>query len=238
MRYGLTLILTALILSACATGLQWPDMSRLPFDWQSVFGRLDKDLKQNRVLVGDPVYIRIFKEENILELWMKGADSAQYSLIKSYPICNWSGALGPKFAEGDRQAPEGFYDTSEMSLNPNSRYHLSFNIQYPNAYDRAHGRTGSFIMVHGDCVSDGCYAMTDKQIEEIYTLVERALAAGQRSVPVHVFPFKMTRERMFYEYKSPWFDFWMNLKEGYDYFEKNGVPPMWGLDKNLNYQFY
>jgi murein L,D-transpeptidase YafK len=227
-----------LILSACVPMQDLQKRLNLPFDLQAVFGRLDKDLKQKQVMIGDPVFIRIFKEENELELWMKADDNTRYTLIKTYPICNWSGGLGPKFYEGDRQSPEGFYQTTLQSLKPDSQYHLAFNIEFPNAYDVAYGRTGSFIMVHGDCVSEGCYAMTDPQMEEIYTLVERALDAGQKSVPVHVFPFKMTSERMFFEYKNKSFNFWMNLRDGYDYFEQNGIPPLWVVNTNKQYEFF
>jgi murein L,D-transpeptidase YafK len=222
-----------LTLSSCGT-IQMPE---LPFDWRSVMNRLSGDLETHQVYVGDPVFIRIFKEENILELWMQPQDSNQFTLIKTYPICNWSGTLGPKFAEGDHQAPEGFYATTTQQLNPNSQYHVSFNLGFPNAYDRAHGRTGSFIMIHGDCVSEGCYAMRDKPMEEIYTLVERALDQGQEEVPVHIFPFRMTSERLLPELRNPAFDFWMNLKEGYDYFEQYSVPPKWVV-RHKRYEFY
>ena len=227
------IFVTLLFLGACST-LQIP---QFPFDWRSVLGRLDGDLKTHHVFIGDPVYIRIFKEENILELWMKGADDFRYTLVKTYPICRWSGALGPKFFEGDHQAPEGFYETTMTQLNPNSQYHVSFNIGFPNAYDRAHGRTGTFIMVHGDCVSEGCYAMTDPAIEEIYTLVERALESDQQAVPIHIFPFRMTSARMLSEFNNPHYDFWENLRQGYDYFEQYGVPPKW-IVNNKTYDFY
>lgn len=222
-----------LFLTACGT-LQLPT---LPFDWRAALGRLGGDMKTHQVYVGDPVFIRIFKEENILELWMKAEDDLAYSLIKTYPICNWSGKLGPKYAEGDHQSPEGFYATTSEHLNPNSKYHISFNIGFPNDYDRAHGRTGSFIMIHGDCVSEGCYAMTDPKMEEIYTLVERALGQGQVEIPVHVFPFRMTGERMIAELHNESFSFWSNLKEGHDYFERYHVPPKWVV-QNKRYEFY
>ena len=208
-----------------------------PFDIGKIVNRVDTDLKKNDVYIGDPVFIRIFKEESVLELWMKSEDSERYTLIKSYPICKWSGVVGPKIYEGDRQAPEGFYHTDLLSLNPNSAYHLSFNINFPNEYDQAYGRTGSFIMVHGDCVSEGCYAMTDRGVEEIYLLVERALGAGQREVPVHVFPFRMTPEKMILNQTSRHYAFWRNLKEGYDFFEQKGYPPRWVVQYG-EYKFY
>lgn len=227
------MFVTVLLMAGCST-IQLPD---LPFNVGNIIGQLRGELKNKQVFIGDPVFIRIIKDENILELWMKPDDAYAYTLVKSYPICKWSGYLGPKLREGDFQSPEGFYQTNEQWLNPNSQYHVAFNIQYPNEYDRVHGRTGSFIMVHGKCVSEGCYAMTDPQIEEIYTLVERALVAGQGEVPVHIFPFRMTNERMAKEYGHPWYDFWMNLKEGYDYFEQHGVPPRY-IVVDKRYDFY
>ncbi|SVD61889.1 uncharacterized protein METZ01_LOCUS414743, partial [marine metagenome] len=139
---------------------------------------------------GAPVFIRIFKEEKKLELWVD--DGKVFKHFKTWPICKYSGTLGPKLKEGDRQAPEGFYFVPRSRMNPRSRFHLSFNLGYPNAYDRAHKRTGSALMVHGNCVSIGCYAMTDAGIEEIYSLCDAALTNGQRFFRVHAFPFRMT----------------------------------------------
>lgn len=184
---------------------------------------LEKRLEDLHASMGDPVYIRIFKEASLLEVWIRSG--AEYALLKNYFICAYSGALGPKEKEGDKQAPEGFYKVRKAYLNPNSKFHLSFNLGYPNAYDKAHGRTGSFLMVHGNCVSIGCYAMTDKKIEEIYALVEKALKNGQKYVPVHIYPFKMTKENMAEHSENRWYDFWTNLKEGYDYFETEKLPP-------------
>lgn len=217
-----------LLLASCAT---------IPQYAREVMQRLSPELKQHQVYVGDPVFIRIFKEENILELWMKPENSYSYRLVKTYPICKWSGGLGPKFREGDHQAPEGFYATDLQNLNPNSQYHLSFNMQFPNLFDRHHGRTGSFLMVHGDCRSEGCYAMTNPMIEEIYVLVERALLAGQTEVPIHAFPFKMTTDRVMAEIGSRHFNFWLNLRDGYNYFENYGVPPKWEVIHG-EYDFY
>jgi len=226
----LNAFLIVILLSSCA-------QLQLPFEVRQIIKRVQPELKQHQVYVGDPVFIRIFKEENILELWMKPENQSKYTLVKTYPMCNWSGRLGPKFVEGDHQSPEGFYATNIQNLNPNSQYHLSFNIQYPNEYDRSQGRTGSYIMVHGDCVSKGCYAITDDQIEEIYILTEKAIQYGQRDVPVHVFPFKMTDERLRLEFTSPHYYFWRNLQTGYNFFETHKVPPLWTV-KNNQYEFY
>lgn len=184
---------------------------------------IDTELKERGLARGVPVYLRIFKEEHELEVWVTGETG--YSLLRTYPICAWSGTLGPKLQEGDGQSPEGFYRVRLGDLNPNSRFHLSFNLGFPNAFDRAHGRTGSYLMVHGNCVSIGCYAMTDRGIDAIYGLVEAALKNGQGAVPVHVFPFRMTQANLDRHGRSQWFAFWLNLKQGYDAFEATRRPP-------------
>jgi len=180
----------------------------------------EKDLE-----LGSPVFIRAFKEERILELFVKNQKTGKFDIFRSYPIVAASGELGPKLAEGDGQVPEGFYFAGPKAMNPNSSYHLSFNIGFPNSYDRAHDRTGSFIMIHGSNVSIGCLAMTDEKIEEIYTLADAALADGQPFFRIHIFPFRMTDGRMAKAADHEWFDFWNNLKTGYDLFEKNKLPP-------------
>lgn len=184
---------------------------------------LEMELAQLGVELGNPIFIRVFKQSHELELWVQQGE--EYKLFKTYEICNFSGQLGPKLKEGDEQSPEGFYSVGERQLNPNSHYHLSFDIGYPNAYDKLHGRTGSALMIHGDCISVGCFAMTDSRIEEIYTLAQEALRNGQRFFRVHIFPFRMTERNMKKHKNSKWFAFWENLKEGYDYFEQTKMPP-------------
>ena len=184
---------------------------------------LQTRLEATGTQMGDAVFIRIFKKEALLEVWIKKEE--RYVHLKDYAICAYSGHLGPKLKEGDKQAPEGFYRVYPKQLNPHSKFHLAFNLGYPNAYDRAHHRTGSYLMVHGNCVSVGCYAMTDAKIEEIYGLVAAALRNGQPYVPVHIFPFRMEDETMDAYSENRWYDFWMELKEGYDYFEVEEVPP-------------
>jgi murein L,D-transpeptidase YafK len=142
--------------------------------------------------LGAPVFVRITKGPAELQLWVETKPGAAYALFKTYPICHFSGGVGPKLKQGDMQAPEGFYPVSAAQMNPQSQFHLSFNLGYPNAYDRAHGRTGSFLMVHGQCVSIGCYAMGDPAIEEIWTAMAAAFRAGQRAIWVHAFPYPMT----------------------------------------------
>ena len=173
---------------------------------------------------GAPAFIRIFKKEEVLEVWLQ-KDNGEYALFLDYPICIYSGELGPKTREGDKQSPEGFYAVGREAMNPNSQSHLSFNLGYPNAYDRAHGYSGSMLMVHGKCVSIGCYAMGDRQIEEIYTLVGSALQRGQPFVRVHAFPFRMTDANLAAYSDHRWYDFWQMLKPGYDYFERYHQPP-------------
>ena len=170
-----------------------------------------------------PILLRVFKEEAILEVWKLDRDG-RYALLKSYPICKFSGRLGPKLREGDKQAPEGFYDITAEHLNPWSRNHLAFNIGFPNSYDRSLGRTGTNIMVHGGCNSVGCYAMTHKRIEEIYALVREAMQSGQGSVPFQAFPFRMTDENMARHADNPNMPFWEMLKTGHDAFLDSRTP--------------
>jgi murein L,D-transpeptidase YafK len=173
---------------------------------------------------GAPIFVRIFKEESELEVWKARADGRFYH-FKTYPICNWSGDLGPKIKQGDKQAPEGFYTIFPEQMKPDSQYYLAFNMGYPNAFDRAHDRTGQYIMVHGKCKSAGCYAMTDALVEEIYALAREAFRGGQPSFQVHAYPFRMTDEKLDRYRRHQWFAFWRTLKEGYDFFEVNRVPP-------------
>jgi len=173
---------------------------------------------------GSPILGRIFKEEKVLEVW-KQTKTGRYGIIASYPICIYSGKLGPKFTEGDRQAPEGFYTVRPAQMNPNSKFTLAFNIGYPNAYDRANGRTGSNLMVHGACSSSGCYSMTDPQMKQIFAFAAEAFKGGQTEFQVQAFPFRMTAQNMARYRNDPNYAFWKMLKEGYDEFEVNKAPP-------------
>jgi murein L,D-transpeptidase YafK len=166
----------------------------------------------------DPILVRLYKKESELEVWKQGVDG-QYAMLKTYPICRWSGQLGPKRKEGDRQAPEGFYTVNPGHMNPNSSFHLSFDTGYPNAYDRAHGGTGSHLMVHGSCSSRGCYAMTDEGISEVYALAREAFSGGQRGFQLQAYPFRMTAENLAKYRHDTNMPFWRNLKEGADHFE-------------------
>lgn len=171
-----------------------------------------------------PIMVRIFKEEGALEIW-KQKNNGRYDVIATYEICKWSGKLGPKFIEGDRQAPEGFYTVRPAQMNPNSQYYLAFNIGFPNAYDRANGRTGQNLMVHGACSSSGCYSMSDESVAEIYAFGRDAFKGGQRDFQIQAFPFRMTPANMARYHNDPNYDFWKMLKVGYDAFQVAKVPP-------------
>ena len=171
-----------------------------------------------------PILARIFKEESEMEIWKKNRDG-EYALLKTFPICRWSGDLGPKKKEGDRQAPEGFYTITPGQMNPNSNYYLAFNTGFPNTYDRAMGYSGSELMVHGDCSSRGCYAMTDEQIQEIYALARESFFGGQKAFQLQAYPFRMTALNMAKHRNNPNFAFWKMLKEGYDNFNATHQEP-------------
>jgi murein L,D-transpeptidase YafK len=171
-----------------------------------------------------PILLRIFKEESELEIWKK-TTAGNYELLKKFPICKWSGELGPKIKTGDRQAPEGFYFIRPEQMNPHSSYHLAFNLGFPNEFDRAHNRTGAHLMVHGDCSSSGCYAMTDEQIAEIFALAREAFDGGQLAFQVQAFPFRMTAANLARHRNNPNVAFWRMLKEGSDHFEVTRQEP-------------
>lgn len=181
-------------------------------------------LQSKGIAPDSALYIRIFKEESELEVW-KARPGGRFVHIKTYPICNWSGKLGPKQSLGDHMAPEGFYSLGHDSLKPDSTYHLALNIGYPNALDKALGRTGDFIMVHGKCVSVGCFAMTDDLIEEIYAFVRDSTAGGETRVPLHIFPFRMTAKNILAHNDHPALPTWTPLKEAYDDFSTSRMPP-------------
>lgn len=223
-------------------GLNYTAEELLPLDdtisYEKSLGKKLSDIKWKR---GGEVFIRIFKEEDTLELYGKhkgpNDKEAKFVLLKTYDICRWSGKLGPKFFEGDKQAPEGFYNISAKQLNPNSRHHLSFNLGFPNQVERAQGKTGSFLMVHGGCSSIGCYAITDAAVDEVYNLVEAALVNGQKSVAVHAFPFHLTKAKLSRYKKHSAYNYWQTLKPGYDKFEhQNYVPQVFACNKRYGFK--
>ncbi|MGB0719931.1 MAG: L,D-transpeptidase family protein [Bdellovibrionales bacterium] len=212
-----------LFLSACSSP-KAPTSARLESVKARKLTLMQSEVAGKHAALGDPVFIRVFKEENLLEVWMKREDEDRFTLFKDYPVCFYSGTLGPKLYEGDHQAPEGFYTVSADQMNPWSRHNLSFNIGFPNAYDRALGRTGSNIMIHGGCRSVGCFAMTDPAVEDIYLLAEASINSGH-PVPVHIFPFRMTEANMARHADNQWASFWQNLKQGYNTFEVTKTLP-------------
>jgi murein L,D-transpeptidase YafK len=214
-------IVSAVALAGCDTDGTLPMGGRA---LKPLSPEMTNQLSQKGMPVESPILVRVFKQESELEIW-KQDNSGRFALLKTYPICRWSGELGPKIKEGDRQAPEGFYEITPGQMNPNSQYYLSFNLGYPNAFDKAHGRTGAHLMVHGDCSSRGCYSMTDEQISEIYALARESFFGGQKSFQVQAYPFRMTPTNFAKHRNNPNLAFWKMLKRGNDHFEVTGMEP-------------
>lgn len=186
--------------------------------------KMRQKLAKMNLSMSSPIMMRIFKQEAVMEVW-KANSQDRYQLVGTYPICAWSGQLGPKKKEGDRQAPEGFYTITPAQMNPRSGYYLSFDMGYPNKYDRAYGRTGRNLMIHGACSSSGCYSISDAAVLQVYAFARDAFKGGQKSFQIQAFPFRMTAENMAKHRSSEYFEFWKNLKVGYDYFEITHRPP-------------
>lgn len=182
---------------------------------------VSKELKKQ--LLGTPVYIQIFKEERTLELY--GKIGNEYRLLDSYRICNFSGGLGPKRTQGDFKSPEGFYSVRLNQLKPDSRFYRAINIGFPNQYDREQGYSGNYLMIHGDCVSVGCYAMTNAYMDEIFTYVNAALRNGQPQIDVAIYPFRMTDSNLKRHRNSVFASFWRELQPGYAWFVQHRQPP-------------
>jgi murein L,D-transpeptidase YafK len=209
---ALVALATAFLLASCASNVEIAAHLRpLPQETMMLLGRKGMDVQA-------PIFVRVFKEESELEIW-KQRDDGHFYHFKTYPICNWSGDLGPKVRYGDRQAPEGFYAITRDQMNPDSKFHLAMNLGYPNAFDRAWKRNGDFLMIHGSCKSAGCYAMTDALIEEIYAIARETFIGGNDGFQVHAFPFRMTDQNMARFASHEAYPFWLTMKEGYDYFE-------------------
>lgn len=193
---------------------------------------LSAEAKSRLVAIGSepgaPMLVRIFKQSSELEIW-KQSKNGEFKLFKTYEICAWSGGLGPKVVEGDRQSPEGIYSITPGLMNPNSNYYLAFNTGFPNKFDRAHGRTGSNLMVHGDCSSRGCYSMTDASIAEIYAMARETFIGGNKSFQLQIFPFRMTVANLSKVAKDPNIDFWQSIKPAYDRFELSKAPTNWDV---------
>src|SRR4051794_31084911 len=204
-------VATALTLSPAALASSEKSMAPIP-------GATLALMRAKGVSPASPILIRAYKKEAEMEVWKQGRDG-RYVLLKTFPICRWSGQLGPKTTLGDRQTPEGFYAVGPAQMNPNSSYYLSFDIGFPNAFDQARGGSGSYLMVHGTCSSAGCFAMTDKGIGEIYALAREAFAGGQPAFQFQSYPFRMTAENMAKHRLDANIGFWRQLKEGADRFE-------------------
>lgn len=217
-RSTATLLLTAILALLCSTlaGRAQNAKAVAPIPPETVALMLAKGSSPSA-----PVLFRAYKKESEIEVWKRAA-SGRFVHVKTFPICRWSGQLGPKRKTGDRQTPEGFYSVPKAQMNPNSRYYLSFDVGYPNAYDRAHGGTGSAVMVHGVCSSMGCYAMTDRVVGEIYAIAREALAGGQAAFQFQSYPFHMTAANMARHRTDPNIAFWRQLKEGADRFDATG----------------
>lgn len=219
------LLMMATGLAGCNDALESVDVSHVRNKVeQPLPDRILAEMRKKGMDKTSPIAIRIFKEEGVLEIWKAKTDN-RFDKIAEYKICAWSGRLGPKIKEGDRQAPEGFYSLSPAHLNPNSKYYLAINTGFPNRFDSANRRNGTNLMIHGACSSSGCYSMTDAQILEIYAFARDAFKGGQTAVQLQAFPFRMTADNMARHRNSPHYDFWKMLKVGYDNFELTKRPP-------------
>jgi murein L,D-transpeptidase YafK len=227
----LTLLLSLLI-TVGKTDL--PDSKRASDVRTTVWPKLQKELTDKGFKSTFPIYLRIFKDQDQLEVWVRSG--SRYRLFKSYEICYYSGGLGTKTRAGDKKSPEGFYTIGPKQLNPVSNYYLAINIGYPNKVEQLKKYTGNAVMIHGYCASIGCYAMTDPRIEEIYTLIYKAFENGQEKIKLDIFPFHMDKAHMDFYSHLPYLSFWKTLKPGYDLFEKNHVPPE-VLIRGKNYVF-
>jgi hypothetical protein len=188
------------------------------------------------------IFMRVFKRERALELWVRPEGAEKYELLKKYDICAMAGTLGPKRKQGDRQTPEGFYYIS--FFNPRSEFYLSLHVDYPNSRDRAMGlegvSLGGDIYIHGGCSSEGCLAVTDTGIRELYWLSVEARSAGQRRIPVHIFPARLESQDLqalvsSFSEQPDLGQFWRTLKPGYDYFEEHRRPPVMSVNARGEY---
>ena len=207
----------------------------LPLEGTPDLNQLDERLAHQGFGRGSPMLLRVFKAEATVELYLH--DGARFQLFAKYPICFWNGDLGPKLRRGDKQSPEGFFTVTADHLRPSGHWNRALDLGFPTPYEEMQGHTGDGILIHGGCGSVGCIAMTDPVIEEIYQLAKAALKGGQREIPVHVFPFRMTAAHMTSFKDSPWFGFWQELKPAYDYFEQSHQAPRVGIC-NKRYSIY
>ena len=187
--------------------------------------QLPGDLAAIGARLGAPMLLRVFKQEREVEVWVQPKDQQNFVLFRIFPICFYSGKLGPKVKEGDMQSPEGFYFVGPAQMRAKSQYHRAIDFAFPNDYDAAQGYTGTELLIHGNCVSSGCYAMTDPFVEQLYELGSATAATAAQGFWIHAFPFQMTAEALAGQQDSPWLGFWQQLKAGYDAFETSRIPP-------------
>ncbi len=187
-------------------------------------GLLAAEFAAKGLKLGSPVFIRIYKQNSKMELWVQ--QGARYVLFKTYGICRWAGGLGPKMYEGDRQSPEGLYHISSEDLIVNPRWHRAMNINYPNQFDVVNGRGGSGILIHGKCGSVGCFAIQDANVEEVYDAVRAALHNGQSNIPVLALPFRFAKYAPTVEDTMNMNDFWSDLRRADLLFDRDRLPPV------------
>ena len=187
--------------------------------------QLPGDLAAIGARLGAPMLLRVFKLEREVEVWVQPEDQQTFVLFRIFPICFYSGKLGPKVKEGDMQSPEGFYFVGPAQMRAKSQYHRAIDFAFPNDYDAAQGYTGTELLIHGNCVSSGCYAMTDPFVEQLFELGSATAATAAQGFWIHAFPFHMTAEALAGQQDSPWLGFWQQLKAGYDAFETSRIPP-------------
>ena len=213
----------------------------------SIFNNVEDTLQkqfEEKKLTWPPeeMYIRSFKYDRQLEVWVKGSAKEPFKLFKTYKVCMQSGTMGPKRMQGDYQVPEGFYYINEF--NPNSNYHLALGLNYPNASDKILSdslRPGNAIYIHGNCVSTGCIPISDVPIEELYVIATRVKAMGQDFIPVHVFPIKYNVKKsadyldQTLQTKPSLIDFAARLKEAFNYFEEKKQLPVIIVNKKGEY---
>ncbi|MGH7447724.1 MAG: L,D-transpeptidase family protein [Longimicrobiales bacterium] len=204
--------------------------------------RVNRLFHERNIVSPAEVFMRVFKRDRILEVWVRPLNESRFQLLKTYGICAAAGRPGPKVRQGDEQVPEGFYNID--LFNPNSQYHLSMRIDYPNARDQAVNRGGELggdIYIHGGCVSAGCLAVTNGGIEELYWIALQAHAMGQTSIPVHIFPTRLDgqeleRMKSVFSDQPHLVEFWKTLKPGYEYFEKHHRLPQVVVDGGGRYR--
>jgi murein L,D-transpeptidase YafK len=184
---------------------------------------LSRAFEKRGLKLGSPVFIRVYKQTSEMELWVE--KGSRYVLFKTFGICRWSGRLGPKYYEGDRQSPEGLYRITSRDLIVNARWDRAMNINYPNSFDVMNGRGGSSILIHGKCGSIGCFAIQDRNVEEVYAAVRAALEGGQAYIPVLSLPFRFSSLAPSRQDTLQMNEFWADLRRADLLFDRDRLPP-------------